>query len=423
MRFRNIVRLLIIVGCILGITSTTSAEKQIYVPRNEPFPIAQVALNSEYDPTIAYDFIKQQYLVSFVNELGGSYAVNAVCLDKEGTIIQTYVLGNGLSPDAVYNPSNDTYIVVWEYSTTGNIGGARVSGNCCPQVGCTSAPWNVTYDRPGYEGTPAIAYNEHASHEDMLIVWADDENQSSHWAVWGRRLSGTTFMGSSFPITSTTTAHNYQPDVAYNLNMNEFIVVYTTDSSKGMNQTTRDINARRLWNGAGSTGGLLAESAIDTSGGSQDSPAVATYRLNHNTPYLVIFRDHWNDNAGDIRGYLLNKDHAMPMQLLNIATRSGIPEDTPKISSFEPRGGYAVVWTESLSGSNSNVLWRKVSPEGLMGNTIGVATTPVTNWYPDIANSLPFPLAVWVTNDGTGNDVFARFLYVETYLPAVMRNP
>jgi hypothetical protein len=52
-----------------------------------------------------------------------------------------------------------------------------------------------------------------------------------------------------------------------------------------------------------------------------------------------------------------------------------------------------------------------------------VMTLPVSNDNPDIVNSFPFPFAVWVLNDGTGNDVYGRFLYEETFLPAALRHP
>jgi hypothetical protein len=93
--------------------------------------------------------------------------------------------------------------------------------------------------------------------------------------------------GGRIPISMTSDSHQ-EPDVAYNLNMNEYFVVYNRPSTVG-----GDVNVygRRItWDGA-----YLSEIPIDTSGNDQFDPAVAAYRLNRTTPYLVVFSDQWNN--------------------------------------------------------------------------------------------------------------------------------
>jgi hypothetical protein len=260
------------------------------------FPIAAVPTNAELNPAVAYDEGRQQYLV--VNENSG--AINGKCLNRFGDTIRIYAIGSGTNPDVAYSDDHNQYLVVWEDS--GNIEGATVNGDCPMGPGSVIPfPSAISNDRPDYEGIPAVAYNTNDNHRDYLVVWQDTSGLSSHWAIYARRVNSVTVSGSSFAITDTTAAWNYHPDVAYNLNMNEYLVVFTNDPSKAMDQDARDIYGRRVYNTGG--GGLLAGHPIDTSGNSQDSPAVAAYRLNYTTPYLVVFRDHWNDPAGDIRGH------------------------------------------------------------------------------------------------------------------------
>ncbi|MFL7790577.1 MAG: hypothetical protein AB8I69_00430, partial [Anaerolineae bacterium] len=261
------------------------------------------------------------------------------------------------------------------------------------------------------------AYNHHPDYGDYLVVWEDDCNQPDRWAIYARRVTSLTVSGSSFAITETANAWNYEPDVTYNLNHNEYLVVYTNDPSAGLDQTARDIYARRVYN-AGS-GGLLAEHAIDTSGESQDQPSVAAYHLNSGTPYVVTFRDRWNDAWGDVRGYLVDVD-GFPVALLNIATTPGIIEGQPDIASSDAMGGYIVAWNME-PGMGSDVYARRISDVGDMGGVLEVATSSDYEERPAVAGGMPVPLAVWHSWNGNDFDVFGRFLYRQVYLPLTLR--
>ena len=231
--------------------------------------------------------------------------------------------------------------------------------------------------------------------------------------------------GSKFPIMNDTASDAIRPDVAYNLNMNEFIVVYAKDLTNGTGTNAFDIYGIRLKNEANSTGGIIggSEKAIDNSSNEQFYARVATYRLNHDTPYLVIFRDKWNDVQGDIRGYLVNKE-GNPVQLLNISTQPNVIESYARIHSNEERGGYAVVWHENHDESGFDVKWRSISHDGILGSTGVVTQRPFDEGFPDIVNSMPFPFATWESHAESNNyDVFGRFLYQKTFLPSVLRHP
>jgi hypothetical protein len=374
-------------------------------------PIATVATNNEMNAAAAYDEARDRYLV--VNQ--NNTTLNGTCITSDGDTVRTYVIGNGQNPDVVYNIWEDQYLVVWEDS--GDIEGAYVSGTCCAQVGCNSVPFPVSSDRPGYEGRPAVAYNHHSSHRDYLVVWMDDGNTSSHWAVYARQVTSTTIPGSSFAIKDDSSAYHFEPDVAYNLNMNEYLVVYTRDASKGLDQDARDVYGRRVKNSGGI--GLLAENPIDTSSNSQDEPAVAAYRLNYTSPYLVVFRDHWNDAAGDIRGYMVYTT-GMSSQLVNISTASGVPEHQPAIASNETMGGYVVAW--SYGGPNCDIHGRRLSPTGAVQPTFVVSAWPADEQHVAVAGGVPVPFAAWQSHNGADWDVYGRFLYSKTFLPLVLRD-
>jgi hypothetical protein len=376
------------------------------------FPIATVPGNDEFDPVVAYDEGRNRYLVVNYNE----GTLNGVCINADGDTVASYVIGSGSNPDVVYNARNDQYLVVWDNAD--NIEGAYVSGSCCLQVGCNSAPFIISGDRPRLEYNPAVAYNHHPDYGDYLVVWEDDCNQPDRWAIYARRVTSLTVSGSSFAITETANVWNYEPDVTYNLNHNEYLVVYTNDPSAGLDQTARNIYARRVYNAGG--GGLLAEHAIDTSGESQDQPSVAAYHLNFSTPYVVVFRDRWNDAWGDVRGYLVDVD-GFPVSLLNIATTPGIIEGQPDIASSDAMGGYIVAWDEEI-GMGSDVYARRMSDAGVMEGVLEVATLSDYEERPAVAGGMPVPLAVWHSWNGGDFDVYGRFLYWQVYLPLALWN-
>ncbi|MGD2206903.1 MAG: hypothetical protein PVH17_09000 [Anaerolineae bacterium] len=379
----------------------------------DPFPIATVPGNQEHAPAVACDEGRNHYLVVYQNNGG----MNALCIDGQGTTVAAYVVpaSYGQRPDVTYSADHDEYLIVWDEG--GDIYGARVGGVCYGGPGGISSAFLISGDRPGTESSPAVAYNNHANHQDYLVVWEDTNNQSNYWAVFGRWVTDVGVSGSSLAIANTSGAWNYEPDVAYNLNMNEYLVVYTHDASKGTAGGARDIYGRRVYNTGG--GGLLAEYPIDSSANDQDSPSVAAYRLNYTTPYLVVYRDFWNDAAGDVRGYLVSTG-GQSVALLNIADVPGLQESEPGIAASESRGGYTVVWSQGTV--SSDIYGRRVSGDGFVGSTFGVDLGSSEDRVPVVASGSSAPLAVWQTWNGSDWDVYGRFLYRRVYLPVVVRN-
>ncbi|MGD2040641.1 MAG: hypothetical protein PVH11_07425 [Anaerolineae bacterium] len=376
----------------------------------EPFPIAAESPSYEWFPSVAQDTQRKRFLVVYQDEGG----ITAVCLSGLGAPLRSYpVSASGDYPDVVYNAWHDQYLIVWQQY--GTIRGARLQAECL--AGGLSASFDISSDRPGTEGRPAVAYNHHENHQDYLVVWSD---QSTFTGVWARRLSATSIDANSFPVAEGTAFYsNSDPDVAYNLNHNEYLVVYVHDPGGADN---KDIYGRRVYNANG--GGLLAEHPIDSSGKDQRDPAVAAYRLNQANPYVVVFQDYWNDTVGDVRGYLCNVD-GEPVNLLNIATVSGRQEMMPAIASSEPLG-YTVVWQQSDGGFD--IFGRRVSETGVMPPTfevsLGSRLFPVGHdeAMPAVAGGSPSALVVWhETAQGQDANVFGRLLGYRVYLPLTVR--
>jgi hypothetical protein len=376
----------------------------------EPFPIADESPNQERFPAVAQDTRRSRFLVVYQDDGG----LQAVCLSSQGTRLRSYSVSSGGDyPDVAYNHGHDQYLIVWQ--EIGRIRGARLAGDCPP--GGLSPAFDISADRPGNEGRPAVAYNHNPSFLDYLVVWMDIDN---FVGVWARRVSATDLAPSSFEVAGgTATSSNSDPDVAYNLNHNEYLVVYVHDPG-GLDN--KDIYGRRVYNANG--GGLLEEHVIDSSAKDQRVPAVAAYRLNYTNPYVVVFQDYWNDLPGDVRGYLCNVD-GEPVNLLNIATVGGRQEMMPAIASAEPLG-YTVVWQQT--GDGFDIFGRRVSPVGALQPTfevsLGSRLLPPGHdeAMPAVAGGSPAALVVWhEAAPGQDLNVFGRFLGYRVYLPLTLR--
>jgi len=158
---------------------------------------------------------------------------------------------------------------------------------------------------------------------------------------------------------------NFEPDVTYNLNMNQFFAVYTHSAA------SLDVYARLVAHDHLGNLVLLAETIIDSSGDDQYNPAVAAYRLNHATPYLAVFSDTWNDSTSDVRGYLVDQD-GLPNTLINIADTQGQREFNPAIAHSEDWGGYLVTWTQGPV-SDTDIFGMRVSNTGVTDDEFDIA--------------------------------------------------
>jgi len=375
------------------------------------------------NPAVAYNSNRHLFLVVWekngviysrpVSELGVPLAAEK--------IIGSATSGN---PDVAYNSFADQFLVVFDHQVGApidfDIVGVRLSGD-----GQNILAGFYVVSQSGYELDPAVAFNTHGTYLDFMVVYVYGTS------IYAQRVAGTSGTGNwgpnnelvnvQFYIAQSSGPNTYsQPDVAYNLNHNEYLAVYTLDTTGGFGPL--DVVGRRITG----NGQRLAEHAIDSSPGDQYTPAVAAYRLNKTTPYLVVFTDEWNDPAGDVRGYLVNVD-GQPALLLNIATVPGRDERFPDVAGSEALGGYTVVWQEFTG--DWDVSGRRVSHSGAMESAfnisaVGIVFLGLDEKEPAVAGGAPVALVAW-QDDGWGTsswDIAGRMLGYQTRMPVILQN-
>lgn len=389
-----------------------------------PFNISTGSIDEAWS-SVAYNAVDHEYLVVWENLLSVTNDIYAQRISEQGELLSWFFVAQGKKPDVAYNPKNNTYLVVYHryISTDYDVYAQRVD-----YTGQLGAEFAVAFNLNQNEASPAVAYNKHPNFDEFLVVWENIISQPvSISQIEGWRVAGTAGGGTGGGETiksrisiATNGDYFYDPDLAYNLNMNKYLVVFTRQPAVG---GLYDVYARRVTqNGTP----LLVETPIDSSGGNQDNPAVAAYSLNHNTPYLIVFNDSWNDTYGDVRGYLVNQQ-GQPTQLVNIATVSGQSEFDPAIAQSETWGGYIVTWTQGPL-NNHDIFGMRVSDIGLTYPEFDISDTSIKpiacdRITSDIAVGNVSALAIWVDPCGSagGLDILGRMLGHRVYLPLTLR--
>jgi len=286
----------------------------------------EICTDQQTEETILHP-LHQEFLAAYND---GSGTITVVRLSNTGQVLfndppVTYSF-NGDSPALEYTSAADQYLLVWcenadikmtRFNGVGELIGLTVT------ISTPGAAWSVLH--------PAVDFNVNGGYEDFLVVWEAEVQKGAitTYIIMARRVTGVSgagdgggeFIGADFEVVGSTTAWNTEPDVAYNLNRNEFLVVYTRDSSMGADINARDVYDTRIT----ASGGLLAEQGIDTLSDAQYAPVIAAYRLNQTTPYLVVYVD-TGDAPGDVLGRLLNGEGAPTGVFLDIARIAGKPE-------------------------------------------------------------------------------------------------
>jgi hypothetical protein len=393
-----------------------------------PFRISSTNL-MDTEPSVAYN--PKQHLFLVVWQKNGYIHMRTV--NERGSLLASErVLNNSFGgfadhPDVAYNSAADQFLVVWNqtvWTPTNNvyIYAARLDG-----TGQTTLA-NFYATAMGGSNWPAVAFNINGAWFDFLLVWNEGVE------IWAQRVAGVhgagntgggELMGFAFRVApdAATSATYAQPDVAYNLNRNEYLVVYTRDASGGIGSGQLDIYGRRVTGG----GVKLAEHPIDDSPSDQYTPAVAAYRLDTGTPYLVVYSDEFfHAPQPDVGGMFVNGD-GLIVGYKFIANSSGIDQKFPDVASSDQLGGYTVVWQRYFS--DWDVWGRRISHDGVMQDAFSISVYGdfvIVGFHetePAVAGGSPVALAAW-QGDGWGSgtrDIAGRLLGYETSLPAVLK--
>ncbi|MCK4307242.1 T9SS type A sorting domain-containing protein [candidate division WOR-3 bacterium] len=320
-------------------------------------------------PSIAFD--GTNYLVVWQDERNGdNYDIYATRVLQSGVVLDTLDIRISGVPNSQTHPSvafdSTNYLVVWQDERNGDsynnyeIYGARISQSGTVldtiSIGISIATdWQVETSI-AFDGT------------NYLVVWNDWRGGSYSHDIYGARVSqlGTALDTSGIAV-STAASFPRSPSVAFD--GTNYLVVWD-DYRSGSDY---DIYGVRI----SQSGTVLDTSSIpiSTTVNGQESPSIAF----DGTNYFVVWAD-WRDGS-----YSYDIYGARVSQLGIVLDTSGIPISTAVSSQRYPSIGfdgtnYLVVWQDYRNGSDYDIYGTRVSRDGGVLDTGGIAICIAPAW-------------------------------------------
>ena len=190
------------------------------------------ALNNEqFLPAVAYNSKHHEYLVVWHNTWGANADIYARRVNDRGQVLSWFTVVSDPKdtawPSVAYDPVHDRYLVVWTYDVFGDASDWDLWGRFIPwngpDAGLTEFPialWNTS------QWYPKVAYAR--AMEEFMVVWTNTYNTGTPPAYVSavRINAGNGNVGGAFTIDTHATQSRVNPDIAYNLARNEYLVVW-----------------------------------------------------------------------------------------------------------------------------------------------------------------------------------------------------
>jgi hypothetical protein len=388
------------------------------------FVIQNDASLTEREPAIAYNSQRNEYLVVWYNDRPGCDDVRAQRVSARGTLVGgPFYMAAGCPadrryPDVTFNSQSGEYLVVWEEEDLSIMGGRsrimaqRVAGT----GGNTGARITVTDDfiyNWIRNARPAVAY-AYTSNK-FLVVWSQSFQPSITTDIVGQVLSaGGPPSGGQLPIYQDSGGQpGREPDLAYNVSRNEYLVVWQRRVG-----SDDDIYARRVTG----DGVPLMPSAIvvDNISKQERYPAVAA--LAAADQYLVVWDYEYSGTDHDIHGRFVTGAGTAATTLMGIAT-STLNETRPAVAGLNGPREYLVVWSRKSAPPFifQSLYGRNVSSAGGLPGTGRYMGGLVADHGAVTAGRRDFLAAFDDTGLTSSIGIYGQLWGNRTYLPAIVR--
>jgi hypothetical protein len=217
-------------------------------------------------------------------------------------------------------------------------------------------------EQPVDASHPAVAYC--SDREEYLVVWSNEQPGTYDDGILGQRVSKNgTLEGSVISIATGTGNERLYPDVTYNPQQGEYLVVW---ESRSNHPGGASIVAERV----SATG--QPHNWFFVAMASPTSPAVSHYRpavayASTADKYLVVW--HRDDNNGarkHIQGQVLSSTGAPAGSLdISMDPGGGFHRLWPDVAYCRSRNEYLVVWQQwDANNNNCDIYARKVTGDG-----------------------------------------------------------
>ena len=365
---------------------------------NEPYLGGEIVIsaldNVQYDPSVAYNWKHDEYLVVWTNIWGGNQDIYAQRINGQGELISWFNVGptaasnpypnDRIAPSVAYDPVNDRYLIVWMYDINGDGSDWDIHGVFVNWNGPIQGQYQIIIcDLTTQQDMPKVAYSR--SQEEFMIVWMTTPSTGPTF-ISGRRMKASdgTFLsiGSDFTIDDVTDVRVH-PEIAYNLARNEYLVVY---------DDTEDVFATRFTG----TGAQLSGGEFSIAGwpGAETMPSVAA--CNDTDQYLVT----WQNNQPDVYARFVSGDGSIDGAPI-LLDSTAVEEVYPQVACNSGGNQFLVVWQQQFSSASGPYgIWGQfVNTDKTLGKSFGIITptSGVSAQFttPVVAGGLVNFLTVW----------------------------
>ncbi len=323
------------------------------------------AAGNQFGPAVAASPTALGYLVlftnlsaTFVEDIVGQQVSTSGALAGHAFTVSA-PLGNQKQPAIAYNSTDEEYLVVWHDQRDGdlNIYGQRVDLD-----GSVLGPSFAICTKATIQLRPDVAYNLDTN--QYLVVWEDRRADAD---IYGQRVNADGSLdGDEIPIAGAGTTARRRPKVAFNPISGEYLVVYVYE------EENNNIRGRRV-PAAGNPTTTVINIATGTS--DQNYPDVACRaREPGGGGYLVVWRD-TDGGQRDIKGQRLNQNGALLEDELDICVEAS-SQWSPAVAYSPGDDRYLVVWPDDRDSATQgrNVYGRPVGGAGALYDEIAIST-------------------------------------------------
>jgi len=166
---------------------------------------------------------------------------------------------------------------------------------------------------------PAVAFN--IIHEEFLVVWYNEQGPNT-WDVFARRVGLDGTLGTWFSVATGAGQKHSRPVVAYNPLLDEYLVVWVTETAVEDDDLWGSIVT---WNGSNVGARFPINTAVDR----QTEPALA---INPNAgEYLVVYTNYWAGGYADVAAQRVTGNGTL-LSWANVATSPSVWRFAPSVA-------------------------------------------------------------------------------------------
>jgi hypothetical protein len=260
---------------------------------------------------------------------------------------------------------------------------AAATGVNATSSGTIGPNFFISSDSTLEEVSPSVAYN--SDRQEYLVVWHNDRAGNDDIRAQ-RVFKDGTLAGSAFYIQGGLGADRRYPDVTYNSQQNEYLVVWEHFYGTGYSILGQRVSATGQLEGGAITIAIFS-SVLD-----HHKPAVGY--ASTEDKYLVVWqRRDWTTGTDSIGGQSLSSAGAL-VDYVDIDPGSpGAAREAPDLAYNRARNEFLVVWQQEMSAGDHDVYGRRVKMSGgagAMASSFGIFQYANDEFSPAVG-AIPVP--------------------------------